>query len=135
MDIRKIRKLIDIMHEADLQSIAVTEGDNSIALTRRTTVAASVAAPQAASLPAAQPTGHVEKSPMVGIFYSAPSPNEPAFVKVGQTVSAGDKIGIIEAMKIMNPIEATADGVIEEIFAKNGEMIAFDQPLFRLRAR
>ena len=140
MDIRKIKKLIDLMIEADLQAIEVKEGDQSIALTRPTPVytTAPVAAPAAASTPAAPaaktPRGAVEPSPMVGVFYAAPSPGEAPFVNVGQTVSAGETLGIIEAMKIMNPIEATQSGVIEEILVKNGDVIQFGQPLFRYRA-
>ena len=139
MDIRKIKKLIDLMIESDLQAIEVKEGDQSISLTRPTPVytAAPVAAPitSAPAAPAAKtPRGAVESSPMVGVFYSAPSPGEPPFVNVGQTVSAGETLGIIEAMKIMNPIEATQSGVIEEILVKNGEVIQFGQPLFRYRA-
>ena len=139
MDIRKIKKLIDLMIESDLQAIEVKEGDQSISLTRPTPVytAAPVAAP-ITSVPAAPaaktPRGAVETSPMVGVFYSAPSPGEPPFVNVGQTVSAGETLGIIEAMKIMNPIEATQSGVIEEILVKNGEVIQFGQALFRYRA-
>lgn len=138
MDIRKIKKLIDLMIESDLQAIEVKEGDQSIALTRRNpVVAAAVPAmpAPAADVPAAKsPRGTVEKSPMVGVFYAAPSPGEAPFVKIGQTVSAGETLGIIEAMKIMNPIEATQSGVIEEILVKNGEVIQFGQPLFRYRA-
>jgi len=138
MDIRKIKKLIDLMIESDLQAIEVKEGDQSIALTRRNpVVAAAVPAmpASAADVPAAKsPRGAVEKSPMVGVFYAAPSPGEAPFVKIGQTVSAGETLGIIEAMKIMNPIEATQSGVIEEILVKNGEVIQFGQPLFRYRA-
>ncbi|ENX35242.1 acetyl-CoA carboxylase, biotin carboxyl carrier protein [Acinetobacter colistiniresistens] len=140
MDIRKIKKLIDLMIESDLQAIEVKEGDQSISLTRPTPVyaAAAVAAAPAASAPAAPaaktPRGAVETSPMVGVFYAAPSPGEAPFVNVGQTVSAGETLGIIEAMKIMNPIEATKSGVIEEILVKNGEVIQFGQPLFRYRA-
>ena len=139
MDIRKIKKLIDLMIESDLQAIEVKEGDQSISLTRPTPVytAAPVAAPITSALaaPAAKtPRGAVETSPMVGVFYSAPSPGEPPFVNVGQTVSAGETLGIIEAMKIMNPIEATQSGVIEEILVKNGEVIQFGQALFRYRA-
>jgi acetyl-CoA carboxylase biotin carboxyl carrier protein len=139
MDIRKIKKLIDLMIESDLQAIEVKEGDQSISLTRPTPVytAAPVATP-VTSAPVATaaktPRGAVESSPMVGVFYSAPSPGEPPFVNVGQTVSAGETLGIIEAMKIMNPIEATQSGVIEEILVKNGEVIQFGQPLFRYRA-
>ena len=138
MDIRKIKKLIDLMIESDLQAIEVKEGDQSIALTRRNpVVAAAVPAmpAPAADVPAAKsPRGAVEKSPMVGVFYAAPSPGEAPFVKIGQTVSAGETLGIIEAMKIMNPIEAPQSGVIEEILVKNGEVIQFGQPLFRYRA-
>ncbi|WP_312536234.1 acetyl-CoA carboxylase biotin carboxyl carrier protein [Acinetobacter variabilis] len=138
MDIRKIKKLIDLMIESDLQAIEVKEGDQSIALTRRNpVVAAAVPAmpAPAADVPTAKsPRGAVEKSPMVGVFYAAPSPGEAPFVKIGQTVSAGETLGIIEAMKIMNPIEATQSGVIEEILVKNGEVIQFGQPLFRYRA-
>jgi acetyl-CoA carboxylase biotin carboxyl carrier protein len=139
MDIRKIKKLIDLMIESDLQAIEVKEGDQSIALTRRSpVVAAAVPAPLASApttAPVAKtPRGAVETSPMVGVFYSAQSPGEAPFVKIGQTVSAGETLGIIEAMKIMNPIEATQSGVIEEILVKNGEVIQFGQALFRYRA-
>ncbi len=139
MDIRKIKKLIDLMIESDLQAIEVKEGDQSIALTRRSPVVAAAVpampAPAAVAAPAAKtPRGAVETSPMVGVFYAAPSPGEATFVKVGQTVSAGETLGIIEAMKIMNPIEATQSGVVEEILVKNGDVIQFGQPLFRYRA-
>ena len=139
MDIRKIKKLIDLMIESDLQAIEVKEGDQSIALTRRNPVVAAGVAPIAlptaeAPVVKAASRGAVETSPMVGVFYSAPSPCEAPFVNVGQTVSAGEALGIIEAMKIMNPIEATQSGVVEEILVKNGDVIEFGQPLFRYRA-
>ncbi|MCF8998082.1 acetyl-CoA carboxylase biotin carboxyl carrier protein [Acinetobacter nectaris] len=140
MDIRKIKKLIDLMIESDLQGIEVKEGDQSIALTRRNpepvAVASMPAAPASvAAAPVAKTSrGSVEAAPMVGVFYSAASPGEAPFVQVGQTISAGETLGIIEAMKIMNPIEATQSGVIEEILVKNGEVIEFGQPLFRYRA-
>ena len=138
MDIRKIKKLIDLMIESDLQAIEVKEGDQSIALTRRNPMVAAGVVPTASFVEApvvkAASRGAVETSPMVGVFYSAPSPGEPPFVNVGQTVSAGETLGIIEAMKIMNPIEATQSGVIEEILVKNGEVIQFGQALFRYRA-
>ena len=139
MDIRKINKLIDLMIESDLQAIEVKEGDQSIALTRRSPVVAtgvaSIALPVAdAPVVKAASRGAVETSPMVGVFYSAPSPGEAPFVNVGQTISAGETLGIIEAMKIMNPIEATQSGVVEEILVKNGDVIQFGQPLFRYRA-
>ena len=135
MDIRKIKKLIDLMIESDLQAIEVKEGDQSIALTRRNpVVAAAVPAmpAPAADVPAAKsPRGAVEKSPMVGVFYAAPSPGEAPFVKVGQTVSAGETLGIIEAMKIMNPLEATQSGIIAEILVQNGDVVQFGQPIVR----
>lgn len=138
MDIRKIKKLIDLMIESDLQSIEVKEGDQSIALARRNPVIAAgipMAAPVAeAPVVKAAARGAVETSPMVGVFYAAPNPGEAPFVNVGQTVSAGETLGIIEAMKIMNPIEATQSGVVEEILVKNGDVIQFGQPLFRYRA-
>ncbi|PVZ89865.1 acetyl-CoA carboxylase biotin carboxyl carrier protein [Serratia sp. S1B] len=140
MDIRKIKKLIDLMIESDLHAIEVKEGDQSIALTRRSPApiqmgVAAMPAPAAETAPKAKaPRGVVETAPMVGVYYAAPSPGEAPFVQVGQTISAGDTLGIIEAMKIMNPIEATQSGVIEEILVKNGEVIEFGQPLFRYRA-
>lgn len=136
MDIRKIKKLIDLMIESDLQALEVSEGDQSISLTRRSPVAVS----QGSALPVMDAAvvrparGAVETAPMVGVFYAAPSPGEAPFVKVGQTVSAGESLGIIEAMKIMNPIEATQSGIIEEILVKNGDVVQFGQPLLRYRA-
>ena len=138
MDIRKIKKLIDLMIESDLQAIEVKEGDQSIALTRRNPVVANGVAPTVpqndAPIKKAAPRGAIETSPMVGVFYAAPNPGEAPFVNVGQTISAGETLGIIEAMKIMNPIEATQSGVVEEILVKNGDVIQFGQPLFRYRA-
>ena len=137
MDIRKIKKLIDLMIESDLQAIEVKEGDQAISLTRRTPMIAS--ATPLATAPMEAPVvkssrGAIETAPMVGVFYAAPSPGEAPFVKVGQTISAGESLGIIEAMKIMNPIEATQSGVIEEILVKNGDVVQFGQPLIRYRA-
>ena len=138
MDIRKIKKLIDLMIESDLQAIEVKEGDQSIALTRRNPVVAAAVQTMPATTTAAPvvktPRGALETSPMVGVYYAAQSPGEPPFVKVGQTISAGETLGIIEAMKIMNPIEATQSGVVEEILVKNGDVIQFGQPIFRYRA-
>jgi len=142
MDTRKIKKLIELMMEADLEAIEVKEGDQSIALKRRSTVIADprlvAAAPQptaVASAPVQIGTseGPVETAPMVGVFYAAPNPGEPAFIKVGQKLNAGDTIGIIEAMKIMNPVVATQSGTITEILVKNGEVIQFGQPMVRLQ--
>jgi acetyl-CoA carboxylase biotin carboxyl carrier protein len=134
MDIRKIKKLIELMIESDLQALEVKEGDQSISLTRRVAVNA---VPMLSDLPqppvARTQRGAVELSPMIGVFYAAASPNEPPFARVGQTVKAGDTLGIVEAMKIMNPIESTQSGVIEEVLVKNGDVVQFGQPLFRFR--
>lgn len=134
MDIRKIRKLIDLMIESDLQAIEVKEGDQSIALTRRLPTHPSTTAVSQEMPVIKAERGATEVSPMVGVFYAAPSPGEAPFVRIGQTVSAGESLGIIEAMKIMNPIEATQSGVIEEILVKNGDVVQFGQALFRYRA-
>ena len=139
MDIKKIRELVDLMEEKDLLTLEYGQDDKYISLTRNTgvqTVAApQVAAPAAAATPVAKtPSGKLETSPMVGVFYSAPSPNDPPFVKVGQKVKAGDTLGIIEAMKIMNPLEATQSGIIEEILVSNAEVVEFGQPIIRYKA-
>jgi acetyl-CoA carboxylase biotin carboxyl carrier protein len=140
MDIRKIKKLIELMIESDLEAIEVKEGDQSIALTRR--IAKSVEQPQTISILPRTPNtnssvspqqGRIEPSPMVGVFYAAPTPGEASFVKVGQKINVGDQIGIVEAMKIMNPVEATQSGVVAEILAKNGDIVQFGQPLIRLQ--
>ena len=135
MDIRKIKKLIELMIESDLQALEVKEGDQSISLTRRIAQSGVMPMPSADLAPVVvkTPRGAVELSPMVGVFYGAPSPGEPPFVRLGQTIQAGETLGIIEAMKIMNPIEATQSGVIEEILVKNGDVVQFGQPLFRFR--
>lgn len=142
MDIKKIRELIDLMEEKDLVNLEYGHDDNYVNLTRNVavqTTAAPVATTAAPAVPAAAtapkaPNGKVETSPMVGVFYSAPSPNDPPFVKVGQKVQAGDQLGIIEAMKIMNPLEATQSGIIEEILVNNADVVQFGQPVIRYKA-
>lgn len=143
MDIEKIRTLIALMEENELVNLEVSSDDEHISLTRHydTPAPTMMAAPAAAGAPApvAAPTadvkaGSLETSPMVGVFYSAPSPNDPPFVKVGQKVQAGDTLGIIEAMKIMNPLEATQSGIIEEILVDNSEVVQFGQPVIRYKA-
>ena len=142
MDIEKIRTLIALMEESELVNLEISSDDEHISLTRHydapvpTMVAAptSGAAPMAADTKPAAKAGSVETSPMVGVFYSAPSPNDPPFVKVGQKVQAGDTLGIIEAMKIMNPLEATQSGVIDEILVDNSEVVQFGQPVIRYKA-
>ncbi|WLP95666.1 acetyl-CoA carboxylase biotin carboxyl carrier protein [Psychrobacter sp. M13] len=142
MDIEKIRTLIALMEENELVNLEVSSDDEHISLTRHyeapapTMMAAPAAgvAPAAVSAKAAAKAGKVENSPMVGVFYSAPTPNDPPFVKVGQQVEAGDTIGIIEAMKIMNPLEATQSGIIDEILVENSEVVQFGQPVVRYKA-
>ncbi|MFZ3144597.1 acetyl-CoA carboxylase biotin carboxyl carrier protein [Psychrobacter glacincola] len=142
MDIEKIRTLIALMEESELVNLEISSDDEHISLTRHydapvpTMMAASAvgAAPVAAEAQPAMQTGIVETSPMVGVYYSAPSPNDPPFVKVGQKVQAGDTLGIIEAMKIMNPLEATQSGVIDEILVTNSEVVQFGQPIVRYKA-
>ncbi|WP_434354014.1 acetyl-CoA carboxylase biotin carboxyl carrier protein [Psychrobacter sp. HD31] len=144
MDIKKIRTLIELMEEKELVTLEVCSGDDKVSLTRyyepTPTVVASpqpstnMVSEATTSNAVPQPTGSVESSPMVGVFYSAPSPNDPPFVQVGQKVQAGDTLGIIEAMKIMNPLEATQSGVIEEILVKNGDVVEFGQPVIRYKS-
>ena len=143
MDIEKIRTLIALMEEKELVSLEVSHGDESISLTRHYAVPAPTTTVMTAPNTAAIPTpstettskaGSVETAPMVGVFYSAPSPNDPPFAKVGQKVQAGDTLGIIEAMKIMNPLEATQSGVIDEILVDNADVVQFGQPIIRYKA-
>jgi len=147
MDIRKIKKLIELVEESGINELEISEGEESVRISRGAAVmqaapmmqAAPVAAaaPIAAAAPAATEaaapaviSGHVVRSPMVGTFYASASPDSPAFVEVGQHVNAGDTLCILEAMKMMNQIEADKSGVIKEILAGNEDAIEFDQPLF-----
>ena len=154
MDLRKIKKLIDILEESNLAEIEIKEGEESVRLSRQpkgmaamaapvyaapapvAAAAAPVAAPAQAAAPAPAaggkelPPGHVLRSPMVGTFYASPNPEAPAFVKVGQTVKVGDTLGIIEAMKMFNQIEADVAGTIVAVLASNGQPVEFDEPLF-----
>jgi acetyl-CoA carboxylase biotin carboxyl carrier protein len=138
MDIQHIKELIDLMEERSLVQLEVEADNEKVAITRHlpqaasTVVSAPIATPVAA--PAAKPAGKSENSPMVGVFYVAPSPNDPPFVKVGQQVQAGDTLGIIEAMKIMNPLEATQSGVVAEILVEDGDVVQFGQPIIRYQA-
>ena len=153
MDLRKIKKLIDLLEESNLAEIEIKEGEESVRLARSPRGTYIAAPAQYTAAPAAQqapmpmtspveaatggkpaasdlPDGHVVRAPMVGTFYTSPAPDKPAFVTVGQTVTAGETIGIIEAMKMFNPIEADASGTILKIAAENGQPVEFDQPLF-----
>ena len=123
MDLRKLKKLIDLVEESGIAEIEVTEGEEKVRITR------SVAAPAA---PAAAPANHAnaQKSPMVGTFYRAASPTSDPFVEVGQTVKEGQTLCIIEAMKLMNEIEAEKSGVVKAILVENGTPVEYGEPLF-----
>lgn len=147
MDIRKIKKLIELLEASDIGELEIKEGEESVRISRNnqniqyvtsspSPAAPAAAAPEAAPAPAKEeapaskgPSGHMVSSPMVGTFYRSPSPGSPAFVEVGQHVKVGDAICIIEAMKMMNQIEADKSGVIEAILVEDGEPVEFDQPL------
>ena len=142
MDIRKIKKLIEIIEESGIAEIEIKEGEEAIRISRYGTAPAPVAyAPAPAPAPAAAPaiaaapaeekiTGHIVKSPMVGTFYRSASPGTKVFVEIGQTVLAGDTLCIIEAMKILNQIEADKSGTITQILVGNAEPVEYGQPLF-----
>lgn len=156
MDLRKIKKLIDLLEESNLAEIEIKEGEESVRLARvpkghyqaaAPVYAAPAEARAAAPMPMSSPTesatggsakpagsdqpeGHVMRSPMVGTFYTSPSPDKPAFVTVGQSVKAGETLAIIEAMKMFNPIEADVSGTILAVLTESGSPVEFDQPLF-----
>lgn len=152
MDLRKLKKLIDLVEESGIAEIEVTEGEEKVRITRSVaapavqTVYAPAAPVQAAPVaaapapsaapaapapaPAARDLSNAQKSPMVGTFYRAASPSTPAFVEVGQTVKAGDTLCIIEAMKLMNEIEAEKSGVVKAILVENGTPVEYGEPLF-----
>ena len=148
MDIRKVKKLIELLEESGIDELEIREGEESVRISRsrpsvQTVVQAApapvaIAAPQApaaapaeAAAPAAA-TCHQLKSPMVGTFYRAPAPGAANFAEVGKRVKAGDVVCIIEAMKMMNQIEADKSGTITAILVENGEPVEFDQPLFSI---
>ncbi|MGD8484253.1 MAG: acetyl-CoA carboxylase biotin carboxyl carrier protein [Thioalkalispiraceae bacterium] len=149
MDIRKVKKLIELLEESGVAEIEIHEGEESVRISRNSQSVAApvmaapapapVAAPAAAPAPAAAEApaggeevheGHVVKSPMVGTFYRAPSPGAKAFVEVGQSVNVGDTLCIIEAMKLLNQIEADKAGVIKAVLVENGQPVEYDQPIF-----
>jgi acetyl-CoA carboxylase biotin carboxyl carrier protein len=153
MDLRKLKKLIDLVQESGISELEVTEGEEKVRIAKHSAVApaaayvphaavvahtphpAPAANPAAANAgteaaPAAEPDGHVVKAPMVGTFYRSSSPGGKPFVELGQSVSAGDPLCIIEAMKLMNEIEADAAGTIKAILVENGQPVEYGQPLF-----
>jgi len=147
MDLRKLKKLIDLVQESGISELEVTEGEEKVRIAKHSTAPMqmthqSYAYPSAPpSAPAAVssvnlddeddiPEGHVVKSPMVGTFYRAPSPGAEPFIAVGQSVKQGETLCIIEAMKLLNEIEADASGVIKAILVENGQPVEFGEPLF-----
>lgn len=156
MDIRKIKKLIELLEESNINEIEIKEGEESVRISRGALATAPLPinysqpmmpqtlqpAPLSHSTPSKtessttsddyQAKGHVVHSPMVGTYYSSPSPSSPAFIKVGQTVKVGEVICIVEAMKMMNQIEADKAGVIEAILVEDGQPVEYDQPLITI---
>jgi acetyl-CoA carboxylase biotin carboxyl carrier protein len=147
MDLRKLKKLIDLVQESGIAELEITEGEEKVKIVKGgvvvsapvaavVPVAEARAAPSVAAAPTGEPEpaqeGHVVKAPMVGTFYRSPSPDAKAFVEVGQAVKEGDTICIIEAMKLMNEIEADASGTVKAILVENGQPVEYGQPLFIL---
>ena len=146
MDIRKVKKLIELLEESGVAEIEIKEGEESVRISRSSVHAPMMMAPApaAAPIPAAAPapaveeaekpgeeiSGHVVRAPMVGTFYRAPSPGAKSFVEEGQTVKLGDTLCIIEAMKLLNQIEADKAGTIKAILVENGQPVEYNQPLF-----
>lgn len=145
MDIRKVKKLIELLEQSDVSEIEIREGEESVRISRNHAVsepvrvaqavapahaAAPVPPPVEDSAPPAQPEGHTITSPMVGTFYRAPSPSSNVFVEVGQQVEVGDTLCIIEAMKMLNQIESDAAGTVAAILVENGQPVEYGEPLF-----
>jgi acetyl-CoA carboxylase biotin carboxyl carrier protein len=150
MDLRKLKTLIDLVAESDIAELEVTEGESKVRIVKSSAMpqnqmvmmpqqsmqphyapaAPVAAAAPAAAVVAAEPTGHVVKSPMVGTFYRSSAPGSPAYVEVGATVKEGDTLCIIEAMKLLNEIDADKAGTITQILVENGQPVEFGQPLF-----
>ena len=149
MDIRKVKKLIELLEESGISELEINEGEESVRISRYSTAPAQApvnyAAPPVAAAPApapaaapaeessddedSLPSGHIVKSPMVGTFYSASSPGAKSFVNVGDSVTEGDTVCIVEAMKILNQIEADASGIVKAILVENAQPVEYGQPL------
>lgn len=151
MDIRKVKKLIELLEESNIDELEIHEGEESVRISRNSgrgmvaaapymaapvaaPAAAPVAAPAAVETPAAaaEPAGHIVRSPMVGTFYRSPSPGASSFVDIGKSVQPGDVLCIVEAMKMMNQIECDKAGTIGQILVEDGQPVEFDQPLFTI---
>ena len=150
MDIRKIKKLIELVEESGISELEISEGEESVRISRaapaasfpvmqqayaapvqRPALSAAVAPVAAEAAPAAatEISGHIVRSPMVGTFYRTPSPDAKAFIEVGQKVNVGDTLCIVEAMKMMNQIEADKSGTVKAILVESGQPVEFDEPL------
>ena len=143
MDLRKLKKLIDLVQESGIGELEITEGEEKVRISRSGSgqpyvvaapggtqpVAVEAAASPAAAAPP-EPAGHTLKSPMVGTFYRSPSPGAPPFIEVGQSVTKGQTLCIIEAMKLLNEIESDAAGVVKAILVESGQPVEYGQPLF-----
>ena len=151
MDLRKIKTLIDLVQQSGIAELEITEGEEKVRISRNgnntpfmqpmmptsMNLPADYLSPATTTVPtsaspvvAAEPTGHTLKSPMVGTFYRSPSPGTPSFVEIGQTVTKGQTLCIIEAMKLLNEIESDAAGVVKAILTENGQPVEYGQPLF-----
>lgn len=149
MDLRKLKTLIDLVAESGIAELEVTEGEDKVRIAKfspapvapssPTTVVTGLnpgvpgspaVTPAVSPAAAPEPTGHAVKSPMVGTFYRSPSPGAPSFVELGQAVKPGDTLCIIEAMKLLNEIEAEVGGTVKEILVDNGQPVEYGQPLF-----
>ncbi len=142
MDIRKVKKLIELLEESNIAEIEIHEGEESVRISRASTLAPTMLAGPVAAAPVAaapavaestaakEPEGHIIRSPMVGTFYRAPSPGAKQFVTEGQSVSAGETLCIIEAMKILNQIESDKSGKVLEVLVENGQPVEYNEPLF-----
>jgi acetyl-CoA carboxylase biotin carboxyl carrier protein len=151
MDLRKLKKLIDLVEESGIAELEITEGEEKVRISRSTSsvqtqVTSAVTSPPQAAVPGAAsasaalatasvvaeilPEGHIVKSPMVGTFYRSSSPGSNAFVEVGQTVKEGETLCIIEAMKLLNEIESDKSGVIKAVLVENGQPVEYGEPLF-----
>ena len=150
MDIRKIKKLIELVEESGISELEISEGEESVRISRTApaasfpvmqqayaapvqqpalSAAVAPAAAEAAPAAAAEISGHIVRSPMVGTFYRTPSPDAKAFIEVGQKVNVGDTLCIVEAMKMMNQIEADKSGTVKAILVESGQPVEFDEPL------
>ncbi|MCF6280661.1 MAG: acetyl-CoA carboxylase biotin carboxyl carrier protein [Candidatus Polarisedimenticolaceae bacterium] len=141
MDIRKVKKLIELIEESDIAEIEIHEGEESVRISRMSAIAPTIVAAAPVGVAPAAPaadepkaeeviSGHSVTSPMVGTFYRSPSPNSKSFVEEGQKISKGDTLCIIEAMKILNQIEADRGGIIKRILVENGQPVEYNQPIF-----